>query len=151
MSKIAFLTFGCTLNFADTELMMGLLKKEGHIIVDSEDDADIVVINSCTVKNMAETKFFKAIRNMEKKCKKIVVAGCIAQAQESLLGTRLKNYSVIGTKQLNRIVHVVEETLVGNVIHMCAQGKNERFNIPKVRRNNIIGIIPIAMPIFIKI
>lgn len=142
--KIAFLTFGCTLNIADSEMMMGLLQRAGHSIVGSVDDADIVVVNGCSVKNLAETKFFKALRDAEAKGKKIVVAGCVAQAEPEYASTRLRNYSIIGTRQLNRIVHVVEETAAGNVVHALEWDKNERFNVPVVRRNPVVGIVPIA-------
>jgi MiaB-like tRNA modifying enzyme len=144
MVKIAFLTFGCTLNFADSELMMGLLKEAGHEIVSTVDSASLVVVNSCTVKNLAENKLFKAVRDAESGGKKVVVAGCVAQAEQSHLNGRLSGYSVVGTKQLNKIVHVVEETLAGNTVQMLGIEKNERLNVPKVRRNKIIGIVPIA-------
>ncbi|MBW2997759.1 tRNA (N(6)-L-threonylcarbamoyladenosine(37)-C(2))-methylthiotransferase [Candidatus Woesearchaeota archaeon] len=142
--KIAFLTFGCTLNIADSELMMGLLRKAGHSIVDSVDEADLVVVNSCSVKNLAETKFFRALRYAEVKGKKVVVAGCVTQAEPDYASTKLKDYSIIGTRQLNKIVHVVEETLQGNVVHALEWDKNERFNIPVVRKNPVVGIVPIA-------
>jgi MiaB-like tRNA modifying enzyme len=144
MARISFITFGCTLNFSDTELMMGLLSKAGHKIVDDVSDAELVVVNSCTVKNMAESKLFKTLRELAGKGKKIVVAGCVAQAEQSYVDTKLADYSVIGTKQLNKIVHVVEETLCGNVVKMLNPGKNERLGMPKIRRNAIIGIIPIS-------
>ncbi len=144
MTNIAFITFGCTLNFADTELMMGLLAKAGYKIVDSADKADLVVVNGCSVKSLAETKFFRAIRDAKKKEKKIIVAGCVAQAEPAYLDTKLLDFSVIGTKQLNRIVHVVEETLQGNKVHLLGDGKNQRHELPKIRRNSAIGIIPIA-------
>ena len=142
--NIAFLTFGCTLNTADSELMMGLLKRAGYSIVGSVGDADLVVVNGCSVKNLAETKFFKALRDAETKGKKIVVAGCVAQAEPEYASTRLKDYSIIGTRQLNRIVHVVEETAAGNIVHAREWDNNERFNIPVVRKNPVVGIVPIA-------
>jgi len=144
MAKIAFKTFGCTLNVADSELMMGLLRQAGHKIAKKADDADLVVVNSCSVKNLAETKFFRAVRDAEAKGKKVVCAGCVPQAEQGYLSTKLKGYSVIGTKQLNMIVHVVEETLTGNVVQLLGTDKNKRLNVPKVRRNDIIGIVPIA-------
>lgn len=144
MRKIAFITFGCTLNVSDSELMAGLLAKDGFKIVKTLDDADLVVVNSCSVKNMAESKFFKALRECEKEGKRIVAAGCVPQAEKSYLDTKLKHVSVLGTKQLNRIVDVVEETLAGNVIHLLGEGENARHGIPKVRRSDVIGIIPIS-------
>lgn len=144
MTKIAFITFGCTLNVADSELMMGLLSSEGFEIVQSSDEADLVVINSCTVKNMAENKFFKTIRDMQSKNKLVIAAGCVPQAEKSYLANQLKDVSVIGTKQLNRIVDVVRETIDGNVMQLVVDGENKRHSMPRIRRNNIIGIVPIS-------
>lgn len=144
MARIAFITFGCTLNQADSELMMGLLKSSGHEMVSSPDSADLVVVNGCSVKNLAETKFFKAVRDATRAGKKVVVAGCVTQAEQEYVRGKLKDYSVVGTKQLNRIVHVVEETLSGNVVQMLGMDKNERLNVPRMRKNKIIGIVPIA-------
>jgi tRNA A37 methylthiotransferase MiaB len=106
MARISFITFGCTLNFADTELMMGLLAKVGHKIVDDADSAELVVVNSCTVKNMAEGKLFKTLRELAGKGKKIVVAGCVAQAEQSYVNTKLASYSVIGTKLISITITV---------------------------------------------
>ncbi|NQU79231.1 tRNA (N(6)-L-threonylcarbamoyladenosine(37)-C(2))-methylthiotransferase [Candidatus Woesearchaeota archaeon] len=144
MSKIHFITFGCALNQADSEMMMGLIEKAGHSIVNSTDLADLVVINSCTVKHLAEKKLFRAVRDSDKRGLKIVVAGCVVQAEKGYAESKLNDYSIIGTKQLNRIVYVVEETLKGNTVHLLDNAVNQRFNISKVRRNRIIGIIPIS-------
>ena len=48
MAKIYFKTFGCAVNFADSEMMQGLLVKAGHSIVDTVDSAELVVVNSCS-------------------------------------------------------------------------------------------------------
>ncbi|MBW2964181.1 tRNA (N(6)-L-threonylcarbamoyladenosine(37)-C(2))-methylthiotransferase [Candidatus Woesearchaeota archaeon] len=144
MAKIAFQTFGCTLNFSDSEVMMGSLRNAGHEIVDSVSDAELVVVNGCSVKNLAESKFFKAVRDASDAGKKVVVAGCVVSAEKKLADTKLSGHSVVGTKQLGKIVHVVEETLLGNVVQMLGSDKNERLNVPRVRRNSVVGIVPIA-------
>jgi MiaB-like tRNA modifying enzyme len=144
MAKIAFQTFGCTLNFSDSEVMMGSLRSAGHEIVDSVDDAELIVVNGCSVKNLAESKFFRAVRRCSDAGKKVVVAGCVVSAEKGLADTKLREHSVVGTKQLGKIVHVVEETLAGNVVQMLGTDKNERLNVPRVRKNAVVGIVPIA-------
>ena len=54
MTKIHIKTYGCSLNLSDSELMAGILEKKGYDIVDSEDEADLVIINSCTVKYLSD-------------------------------------------------------------------------------------------------
>ena len=131
------------MNFSDSELMMGLLSKE-YTLIPEPDDADLVIVNSCTVKNLAETKFWKTLRKLKEQNKKVIVTGCIAQAEQNYAKNELKNYTIVGTKQLNKICHAVQETLEGNVVHLLKTDNNPRLNLPKIRRNKIIGIIPIS-------
>ena len=144
MTKISFITFGCSMNFSDSELMMGLLDKEGYELIPEPDDADLIIVNSCTVKNLAETKFWRTLKQLKEKNKKVIVTGCIAQAEQKYVDNELKNYSIIGTKQINRICHVVEQTIEGNIVHLLDTKNNPRLNLPKIRKNNIIGIVPIS-------
>lgn len=142
MTNIYIKTFGCALNQSDSELMAGILKLEGHKIVKDKKNADLIIINSCTVKNEAETKFYREID--DSKNKKIILAGCIPQGEKTLLNNKLKDFSIIGTSQLSRISLVVEQTILGNKIVMIEKEKNKRLNLPKIRKNEIIEIIPIS-------
>ena len=97
-----------------------------------------MVINSCTVKTKAESKFWKDVRQI-KKTK--ILAGCVPQSEKDL--NKFKGYSVVGTNQINKIVEVVDETIKGNTIQLLKKETNPRLNIPKIRKNNIIEIVPI--------
>lgn len=74
MSKIFFKTFGCRSNIFDTQLMISQL--QSHTLSDSEDDADIIVINSCTVTNNADKSLKEYISKIKKQNKKIFFTGC---------------------------------------------------------------------------
>jgi threonylcarbamoyladenosine tRNA methylthiotransferase CDKAL1 len=152
-------TFGCSVNQSDSELMSGLLKEAGFNVisgysVESEDidddsvnsktDIDVVIINSCTVKNLAESKFFKELRKWKNTNVKIIVAGCIAQAEPKLLNEQLKDISVIGTRQIIHVVDIVRDTLNGKITQNIENDKNERLNLPKIRRIGVVEIIPIS-------
>ena len=125
------------MNLADSEIMAGLLQKEGYNIVNEEDKAQLVIINSCSVKGNAETKLYRELRKTQKP---VIVTGCVPQAEPSLVKTKLKDYSVLGTSQLSNIAHVANETLNGNKVVMLGKGDNKRLEIPKVRNNSIIEI-----------
>jgi len=140
--NVAIVTFGCSLNQSDSELMAGLLEKHGFSITDKE-KADLILINSCTVKELAEQKLYREIREAEKLGKKVVIAGCVPQADRTLEKSTLKNYSIIGTSQLNHVAEVIEETLQGNTVHLLSKKQNPRLNLPKIRKNPIVEIIPI--------
>jgi threonylcarbamoyladenosine tRNA methylthiotransferase CDKAL1 len=159
-------TFGCSLNQSDSEAMCGLLCEAGFNVLSEHGDdealisapkdveknvektiekgVDVVIINSCTVKNLAESKFFRELRFWKKHNVKIIVAGCISQAEPELLKDELKDVSVIGTRQLTHIVEIVKKSLDGQIIHNIENDINERLNLPKVRRNGIIEILPIS-------
>ncbi|HYD03458.1 MAG TPA: tRNA (N(6)-L-threonylcarbamoyladenosine(37)-C(2))-methylthiotransferase [Alphaproteobacteria bacterium] len=147
-------TFGCSLNQSDSEVMCGLLRDNGFRVITevSEDgklnnmpsDVDLVIINTCTVKNLAESKFFRELRAWKDEGVKIVVAGCIPQAEPELLNGKLKDVSVVGTRQIVHIVDIVNDTLNGLVTQNIANDLNERLNLPKSRKNGIVEILPIS-------
>ncbi|MBI1970743.1 tRNA (N(6)-L-threonylcarbamoyladenosine(37)-C(2))-methylthiotransferase [Candidatus Woesearchaeota archaeon] len=145
MERIFIQTFGCTHNQADSELMMGLLVQAGYEEAFSAQEADLVIINSCTVKNGAEAKMFTAMNAAATQLKKpTIITGCVPQGQPSLLTEVLKNTSIVGVTQYDKIAYAVEKTLQGETIHLLQRNPEESpLNKPKVRRNPIVEIVPI--------
>ncbi|MBI4453560.1 tRNA (N(6)-L-threonylcarbamoyladenosine(37)-C(2))-methylthiotransferase [Candidatus Woesearchaeota archaeon] len=140
MTRICILTFGCSLNISDSEVMSGLLEKHKFKMVKTVDEADLVIVNSCTVKHATEAHFWNLLNKLKEKNKLVVIAGCIAQTDPE----KLSEYSLIGTTQLTHIHEIVEETLSGNIVKLIAKELNPRLNLPKIRKNHIIEIIPIC-------
>lgn len=143
MSKICIITFGCSLNISDSEIMAGILKEHDFEMVSAPALADIIIINTCTVKHTTETNFWKLLKNLKEKGKPIIIAGCIAQTDPERLG----EFSLIGTTQINNIAFAVEETLAGNIVKMAAKQHADsifRFTLPKIRRNPVVEILPIS-------
>ena len=156
MTKVFIKTYGCSFNQLDSELMAGKLKENGFDIVEDDENSDLILINSCTVKNLSEAKFFNDIKRYKEKNKKLILSGCITQAEESYLNTKLKNISVIGTNDIDNIVFVAEQTLKENPIQIVSKLKRKseneenrlekeriRLSSPRIRNNNIVEIIPI--------
>lgn len=136
--------------------MAGNLKKNGFEIVDSDDTADLILVNSCSVKNLSEAKFFNDVNKYTEAGKKLLLSGCITQAEESYLNKELKGISVIGTNDLDKVSYVAEQTLKGNPIQILSKlgrkKENEekrlekekmRLLSEKMRENPIVEIIPI--------
>ncbi|MFH1276124.1 MAG: tRNA (N(6)-L-threonylcarbamoyladenosine(37)-C(2))-methylthiotransferase [Candidatus Woesearchaeota archaeon] len=142
MTKFFIETYGCSHNFADSEQMAGLLKEAKFEPVDKLDDADIIIINTCTVKGPTENGFFTRLGELKKEhpYKILVIAGCIPQTDPE----KLKDYSIIGTKSIHHIVEVVEEALNDNIVKLLESGEMPPLNLPKIRKNPIIEIIPIS-------
>lgn len=141
MTSVHVLTQGCSANQADSEQMKGLLHQAKFQVTESLEEADVVVYNTCTVKTPSESAFFTHLEQIKQQYpyKVLVIAGCIAQADPQ----KLKKYSLVGTRQIHHIVEVVEEALHDNVVQALETGEMPPLNLPKIRKNPIVEIIPI--------
>ncbi|MCG3108422.1 tRNA-2-methylthio-N(6)-dimethylallyladenosine synthase [Metallosphaera sp. J1] len=106
--RIYFETYGCALNKGDTYSMMTLLKNRKHEIVNSEEEADVLVINTCAVRMETEEKMKKRISELSRAGKKLVVAGCLAGAEPGLVTSLAPQSSLIGPQSIGDIVKAVE-------------------------------------------
>ena len=140
--KIFLKTFGCSHNISDSEVMLGLLTEFGYLPVDDPSVADVWIVNSCTVKNPSQDAFETWVKKSRESNKKLIVAGCVPQADRSLAW--LDDVSVVGVTQIDRIVEVVEQTLQGNTVKLLSTKKLPSLLLPKVRRNRLVEIIPIS-------
>ena len=138
--KYHIITYGCSLNQSDSEFMKGQLKAKGHQ-ESSEEEADLIVVNSCSVKQQAETKLFRSLN--KHKNKKVIVAGCVPQAEKSYQHSKLKQVSILGTNQLTKVAEVAEKTVEGERVVLLAKEKEQRLLQPKIRKNPLIEILPI--------
>jgi len=143
-SKTVFLkTWGCSHNGSDSEYMGGLLTAAGFKVSNDKDNSDIWLLNSCTVKTPSEAQLENMIKEAQKLGKCVVVAGCVSQAAPS--ESYLKNVSIVGVKQIDQIVNVVEETLKGNTVRLLSLRSKTTpvLSLPKMRRNKFIEILAI--------
>lgn len=118
MKKAAAYTLGCKVNQYDTKAMLELLQKEGYEIVPFHTKADVYIINTCTVTNIADRKSRQAIARAAdlNPGAVVVVAGCLSQrSAEELLQMRGVS-AVLGTADRSDIVRIVEKA------------KNEKVN-----------------------
>ena len=118
--NILFISLGCDKNLVDSEVMLGLLDKKGYQIVDSEEDADIIVVNTCCFIHDAKEEIIQTILEMaeykkEGKLKALIVTGCLAQRyQQEIIDEIPEVDAVLGTTSYDHIVEAVEEALAGN-------------------------------------
>ncbi len=138
MDKIFIKTYGCAHNQADSEFMAGLLSQAKYQITNSIEDSNLVIINTCTVKDPSEKKFFTQLERIKKP---IVIAGCIPQADKE--NPKLKEFSLLGVKQIHRVLEAVDKTLNGEKIKFL-DTKGLTLNLPKIRRNPVVEIVPIS-------
>ena len=118
--NILFISLGCDKNLVDSEVMLGLLDKKGYQIVDSEEDADIIVVNTCCFIHDAKEESIQTILEMaeykkEGKLKALIVTGCLAlRYQQEIIDEIPEVDAVLGTTSYDHIVEAVEEALAGN-------------------------------------
>ena len=111
MKKVAFYTLGCKVNQYETEAMLELFEKEGYGKAETEDYADVYVINTCTVTHMSDRKSRQYIRRMKKKNPDAIIAvvGCYSQVSpEEILSIDEVNL-VMGTNDRKKIVEEVKK------------------------------------------
>jgi tRNA-2-methylthio-N6-dimethylallyladenosine synthase len=111
-------TFGCQMNYHDSERMAGLLEQAGYDRTDDDREADVIVINTCSVREKAEEKLYTRlgeIRMMGDETGShpvVAVAGCVAQQEGEKLLTRTNGHVIdvlIGTQSLKRLPMLVSE------------------------------------------
>ncbi len=109
MAKVYLETYGCTLNQADSDIMKGILRNIGHELVENDDDADVIVFNTCTVKGSTENKIFE---KMKKTTKPFVIAGCIYVNKKRIL-REIKKPVVLAPGAIEEIGKAVNSALRG--------------------------------------
>ena len=135
-------TYGCSHNVSDSEYMEGILSSYGYRITEDQDNADLWLVNSCTVKDPSQAAFMHLVNKAKEIHRPVVVAGCVSQADRKIPG--LDDVSVIGISQIDRVVEVVESTLQGNNMKLLAKKALPKLDLPKIRKNPLIEIIPLS-------
>lgn len=125
--KAAFLTLGCKVNQYETDAMEELLAAAGYEIVDFKDMADVYIINTCSVTNMADRKSRQMIHRARKMNPEAVVvaAGCYVQASEEKLKEQGIADILIGNNKKKEIVHILLE-------YFREQRNNTKVNVTKI-------------------
>lgn len=123
MKTVAFCTLGCKVNQYETNAMMQKMIEAGYEVVDFETKADIYIINTCTVTNMADKKSRQMLRRVKEINPEaiLVAVGCYAQVAKEKLEQIPEIDLILGINEKNDIVKYVEQasknTYVSDVIH----------------------------------
>jgi len=116
MEKVGFVSLGCPKNLVDSEVMLGLLAQSGFEITASQEDAQIIVVNTCGFIESAKQESIDTILEMAKQkingvCRKLIVAGCLVERyREEILEQIPEVDAVIGTNELPEILKLCGET-----------------------------------------
>ena len=117
MTKVGFVSLGCPKNLVDSEVMMGILAREGYELTPRADEAEILVVNTCSFIEPAQKESVDAILEMAEHKKfgaarKLIVAGCLVERfREQILEQVPEVDAVVGTGEVERILEAVEGDL----------------------------------------
>lgn len=120
--NVLFVSLGCDKNLVDSEVMLGLLTKNGYTLTDDETTAQVIVVNTCCFINDAKEESIQTILEMAEyrkhgNCKALVVTGCLAQRYKQEIVDEIKEVdAVLGTTTYDEIVETVNQVLEGQQI-----------------------------------
>ena len=115
--NILFISLGCDKNLVDSEVMLGILAKDGHQMVDDETMADVIIINTCCFIHDAKEESIQNILEMAElkktgRLKALIVTGCLAQRyKEEIIQEIPEVDAVLGTTSYEEIAHVIDGVL----------------------------------------
>ncbi|WP_024346678.1 30S ribosomal protein S12 methylthiotransferase RimO [Lacrimispora indolis] len=139
--KLLCVSLGCDKNLVDTEMMLGLLNKDGYTFTDDEYEADVIVINTCCFIGDAKEESVNTIldlaqRKIDGKCKALIVTGCLAQRYKQEIIDEIPEVDgILGTSTYDEISNVLAEALGGN---QHVQRFHELDELPEVETERIL-------------
>jgi len=145
--KFLIRTYGCQMNEHDTEVMAGILTEMGYEATSVTEEADIILLNTCAIRENAENKVFGEIGHLkplklEKPDLIIGVCGCMSQ-EESVVDRILKKHQhidlIFGTHNIHRLPQLVKEALFGKemIVEVWSKEGDVIENLPKARKGKI--------------
>jgi ribosomal protein S12 methylthiotransferase len=117
--KILFVSLGCDKNLVDTEMMLGMLVQKGYTITDDENEADVVVVNTCCFIGDAKQESINTLLEMAElkkngDIKVLVAAGCLAQRYREEIQKEIPEVdTIVGTTAIDTITDAIDEVLHG--------------------------------------
>ncbi|MBN2830338.1 MAG: tRNA (N6-isopentenyl adenosine(37)-C2)-methylthiotransferase MiaB [Candidatus Cloacimonetes bacterium] len=146
MNKFIIETYGCQMNIADSELVATILKDAGYFEADSIEDADIIIFNTCSVRQHAEERVKGRISNEQARKKNksdlvIGVMGCMAQRmKEELIALNIGVDFIVGVDQYHNIPEIIESKSTINADFNSAEVYH---NIYPTRKGNFNAFVTI--------
>ena len=144
--KVFIETYGCTYNQGDSQIIAGILEDNNVILVDSVEEADIIIVNTCYVKLPTENKVIYRIQKLQENYpeKKVIVAGCMVEVDPLKLEKVGPDCSWIGPHKLHDAFDVVNRTYSGEVVRSSGFTCKSKVGLKKVKKNPLIHIIQIC-------
>ena len=135
MYKVFFITFGCKVNQYETDSMRSEFVSQGFVETDSADDADIIIINSCTVTGSGDSKSLYSVRKMRKLAPNAIIAltGCLPQAAPEIAAKIPEADIVAGTKDRRKLPELVRSVIAErrHIVAIDQYGAHDEFELTR--------------------
>ena len=142
--KVHISTYGCSASQASAEIMRASIRDCGHELV-PEKDAEVVVINTCTVKYTTEQKILYKIRDLGEKGIKVIVTGCMPEVQLDDIMHQNSNAHILGVNSISRLGQVLDSLNSANDSVKVFLPEPEGFqSVPRIRFNSNIHICQLS-------
>ena len=140
MNKFYIETFGCQMNVHDSEKVIGTLVGKGYSQVETPDEADLVLYNTCSIRDRAEQKVFNRLNDFKKRSKDKVIGvlGCVAQQEGEKIFERAPYVSLVaGSASYNQFPQMLIQLEAGNRrVTGLSLDTEDTFEVPYTRRDN---------------
>jgi threonylcarbamoyladenosine tRNA methylthiotransferase CDKAL1 len=137
-------TYGCSANQNNSEILAGLLASRGLNIVENESLSDIIILNTCIVKEPTIKKIEERIKNLAKSNKRLIIAGCMPDVFSDKLEKLAPKASFLGTHHVKDIVNVIKSIIEGRQVKIIGKQNEIKLCLPKLSKNKTIGIVQIC-------
>lgn len=136
--KISLINHGCAKNLVDAELILGILTEKGYQVTLDDNDAEIVIVNTCSFIHDAEKESVQSILEMIEQGKKVIVTGCLSQKHNQDLKDAIPELAgMIGTSNLQDIVKIVESIEKGEEYKSIIEEKPKYIYPETIERQQI--------------
>lgn len=131
-ASYAIRTFGCQMNEHDSERIAGILEADGYVRAPVLEEADVIVLNTCCIREKADNKLYSALGNLKSVKEKrpgtrIAVAGCLAQKDRDLIVQRASHVDVVfGTHNVHRAAHLLDHAAShGSIVEILEESARD--------------------------
>jgi tRNA-2-methylthio-N6-dimethylallyladenosine synthase len=150
MKKVYLETFGCQMNVSDSERISTALERDGFKMTSDESAADVVIFNTCSVREKAEHKLYTRvgrIRHAPRKKPVVGVMGCVAQLEGETLFKKIEGVDfVLGTRAVGRVSNAINETITNGtkVLDVAEREDNYDWTVADTHRHSpYVAFLPI--------
>jgi tRNA-2-methylthio-N6-dimethylallyladenosine synthase len=150
MKKVYLETFGCQMNVSDSERISTALSRDGFEMVPDEAAADVVIFNTCSVREKAEHKLYTRVGNIRHAAGKkpvVGITGCVAQLEGETLFNKIQGVDfVLGTRAVGRVSAAIDKSLLSGkkVVDVGEREDNYDWTVADTHRHSpYVAFLPI--------